>query len=96
MDPRTNCYDEAVGTKNGTCVFEGNVFHSPDEVLAFWKAFSLRTDFTDLKIRKLNPEELKISWIMIPFDIDEPLFILDSRNHKILTAFTSPSDLKVM
>jgi len=75
---------------------EGKLFQSPDEVLAFWKAFSRRTDFTDLKVRKLNPEELKIFWAMIPFDITEPLFILESKKHKVLIVFTSPEKLKIM
>ncbi|MCF6311580.1 MAG: hypothetical protein L3J39_03930 [Verrucomicrobiales bacterium] len=75
---------------------EGKLFQSPDEVLAFWKALSLRTDFTELKIRKLNPKELRIFWTMIPFDITEPLFILESKKHKILTVFTSPDKLKIM
>jgi hypothetical protein len=75
---------------------EGKIFQSPAEVLAFWKAFKQRTDFTDLKIRKLNQEELKIFWAMIPFDITEPIFVLDSKKHKILVVFTSPEKLKIM
>ncbi len=75
---------------------EGKLFQSPDEVLAFWKAFTQKTDFSDLEIRKLNPDELRIFWAMIPFDITEPLFILQSRKHKILAAFTAPDKLKIM
>lgn len=75
---------------------EGKLFQSPDEVLAFWKVFTQRTDFSDLEIRKLDPDELRIFWAMIPFDITEPLFILQSRKHKILTVFASPDKLKIM
>jgi len=74
----------------------GKLFQSPDEIWIFWNAFVKRTDFTDLKIRKLNPLELEIFWAMIPFDITEPLFILESQQHKILTVFASPDDLKIM
>lgn len=74
----------------------GKLFQSPEEVWDFWNAFVSRTDFTDLKIRKLNPLELEHYWAMISFDITEPLFVLDSKKHKILTVFTSPDDLKIV
>ena len=75
--------------------YEGKLFQSKDEVLAFWKAFSNKIDFSDLKVRKLNPKELKIYWAMISWDITEPLFILESKNHKILVVFTSPNELTI-
>jgi hypothetical protein len=74
---------------------EGKLFQSSDEVLLFWKAFIKRTDFSDLKIRKLNPEELRIFWAMISFDITEPLFILESGKHKLLVVFTAADHLKI-
>jgi hypothetical protein len=64
-------------------------------VLLFWRAFSARTDFSGLKIRKLNAEELKIFWAMIPFDITEPLFILESEQHKLLVVFKAPDELRI-
>jgi hypothetical protein len=73
----------------------GKLFQSPDEVWSFWAAFVKRTDFADLEIRKLNPLELRIYWSMIPYDITEPLFVLESKKHKILTVFTSTNDLKI-
>jgi len=75
---------------------EGKLFQSSDEVLLFWKAFLQKTDFSNFKIRKLNPEELKVFWSMISFDITEPLFILESLKHKILVVFSSPTRLKIM
>ena len=74
---------------------EGKILQSPKEVLLFWRTFARKTDFSNLKVRKLNPIELKIFWAMIPFDITEPLFILESEKHKILTVFTSPKDLRI-
>lgn len=44
-------------------------------------------------IRKLNNKELRLYWAMIPYDIEEPIFILDSKNHKILVDFV---DGKIM
>ena len=80
----------------GTQKKEGKVFQSPDEVLAFWKAFTAKTNLINYKIRKLNPFELKIYWAMIPFDITEPIFMVESDEFKILTAFVSPDDLRIM
>lgn len=74
----------------------GKLFQSPDEVWVFWNAFVKRTDFSDLKIRKLNPFELELYWAMISFDITEPLFVLESKKHKILTVFRSPDDLTIV
>jgi hypothetical protein len=73
----------------------GKLFQSPDEVCSFWKAFVSRTNFSNLTIRKLNPLELKIYWSMIPYDITEPLFILESEKHKILTVFTSSNNPQI-
>lgn len=74
----------------------GKLFQTPEEILAFWKVFAQRTDFSGFKIRKLNQDELRIFWAMIPFDITEPIFIIESSKHKILILFTSAEKLKIM
>jgi hypothetical protein len=33
---------------------------------------------------------------MYPFDLQEPLFILESKERKILVLFTSPEDLRIL
>ena len=75
--------------------FEGKAFQTRNEILIFWKAFRTIADFTNFKIRKLNPTELRLYWAMIPYDITEPIFILQSKKHKILIAFNSPENLKI-
>ncbi|MGB5137922.1 MAG: hypothetical protein WBP29_05270 [Candidatus Zixiibacteriota bacterium] len=75
---------------------EGKLFQKAEEVEIFWRAFIKRTNFTKMTIRKLNPEELTAFWVMIPFDIEEPIFILESDEHKIRVAFTSAEKLKIM
>ena len=94
VDFRVPCLNSD-GSIKEVKTYEGKIFQSPDEVLVFWKAFVARTEFAGLKIRKLNPTELKLYWAMIPYDITEPIFILDSKKHKILVAFVSPKDLKI-
>ena len=47
------------------------------------------------RIRKLNSRELEVYWAMIPYDIEEPIFILESSNHKIIVDFASDKILHV-
>ena len=84
------------GTVERMDKLEGNLFQSADEILLFWKTFAQRTDLSELTARKLNPNEIEIFWAMIPFDITEPLFILESKKNKVLIVFTSPEKLKIM
>ena len=76
--------------------FDARLFQTSEEILHFWKAFMAQTDFSDFKIRKLNTTELKLYWAMIPFDITEPLFIIESKNQKILVNFVTQKALKIM
>lgn len=63
---------------------EGKLFQSSDEILVFWRAFNKKIDLTNFKIRKLNEQELKTFWAIISFDIEEPVYILESDKRKIL------------
>jgi hypothetical protein len=74
---------------------EGKLFQDDADVLAFWKAFPAKDELKDARIRKLTSDELSIYWSMISFDITEPVFIVESKNHRILMQFTSPDNLRV-
>jgi hypothetical protein len=84
------------GKVKRTDKLEGRLLQSSETLLAFWKYLSRKTDFSKLVIRKLNPAELKFLWAMYPFDLQEPLFILESKERKILVLFTSPEDLRIL
>jgi hypothetical protein len=86
---------DKAGNATSIQMLEGESFQSPDEQLLFWKSFANRVDFSELKIRKMNSVELRIFWAMIPFDITEPIFILENKKHKILVMFNSPDLLKI-
>lgn len=75
---------------------EGKLFQSPEEQWIFWRAFQKRTEFADLKIRRLAPEELAAFWSMIPFDIEEPIFIVESPSNKTLVLFTGSDNPRIM
>jgi hypothetical protein len=86
--------------KNGKVIrkdkLEGKLFQTKDELLLFWKVFIKRTDLSGIKIRKLNTEELKLFWAMISFDITEPLFVLETKKHRVVVCFKAPDELKVV
>lgn len=54
--------------------------------LQSYMANSVKLD-TPLVIRKLNDDELRIFWSMIPYDIEEPLYILVSKSRKLILEF---------
>src|SRR5215208_5610144 len=81
------------GTHDHFDTMEGKIFRK-EQVLTFWKALVKQADLDGLKIRKLNPEELAIFWKMIPFDISEPIFMMESKKHKLLVLFLSPTPAK--
>ncbi|MFZ1086839.1 MAG: tetratricopeptide repeat protein [Terracidiphilus sp.] len=61
-----------------------------DQQRSFWKL--LLTHYPSLStatIRKARAEEIRYYWATIPFDIEEPLFILDDSKVAILVNFTA-------
>lgn len=77
-------------------VLEGKLFQSPEEILLFWNALLPVVDTSNFKVRKLSEEEIGIYWAMISFDIEEPLYILESPQHKILVNLVSDQGLRIM
>jgi hypothetical protein len=49
-----------------------------------WMEFRKEVKGQNYIIRKLNEKELKYYWSIISFDIDEPLFILETKDHKYI------------
>ncbi len=67
---------------------EGAFFQTGDQISAFCRAMEKYLGPGPFKIRKPNADELKIYWAMIPYDITEPIFVADNKDHKLLTHFT--------
>jgi len=67
---------------------EGAFFRTKEEISAFCRAMEgyLRPGGR-YEIRRPNAEELRIYWAMIPFDIEEPIFVADNGDHKLLMDF---------
>ena len=84
-----------VPTGKGVQELEGKLFQSKEEVAAFWKSF-LRHYKLDSKavVRRPTAKELTLYWAMIPYDIVEPIFMVENENATILAQFAS-DDLKI-
>ena len=68
---------------------EGKRIRSGDELEAFWKLF--RSKYPSLKegkVRKGNAQEISYYWATIPFDIEEPFWVIESGTDRFITNFT--------
>ncbi len=66
-------------------LLEGKLFQTPEEVAALWSAV-LKTIGPKEKfiIRRANPAEIKLYWAMVPYDLEEPIFVAQSTKHAFL------------
>jgi hypothetical protein len=77
--------------KNGPKILqslEGRTFRSAAEVASLERALYARFAFDDeFTVRKAGFEELVLIWALVPFDIEEPLFVAESKRYRFLAAF---------
>jgi hypothetical protein len=78
----------------GQSIHAGRVFQTAESVRAFWKALGAHYDPSPVAIRKLNRHDMQLYWAMIPYDIEEPVFIVTTRDNDFLVDFTG-EDLHV-
>lgn len=75
-------------------ILEGKMSQNLDDSKIIWDEF--RKEVTgDYIIRKANEQELKYYWSVISFDIDEPLLIVETKNHNYILNVLK-KDLKLM
>jgi hypothetical protein len=68
---------------------EGKRIRVGDELNAFWKLFrSKYPSFKDGKVRKGNAQEISYYWATIPFDIEEPFWVIEAGNDRFIADFT--------
>jgi len=65
----------------------GKLIQNPKDFKTMWDAIVKDLKDTKYKIRKLNPEELSYYWSIIFFDIEEPLYIIENKKHKLIIDF---------
>ena len=67
---------------------EGKGIVADNERKSFWKL--LRTKYADLssaKVRKAKPEEINYFWATIPFDIEEPFWVIETGGDRFIANF---------
>lgn len=77
-----------VPLSGGVQRFKGKSFRQQADLDSL-QSYIVQTIKTDgsFTIRKPNPTELKIYWAFISFDIEEPIFIIESKSHKFIVNF---------
>ena len=64
-------------------ILEGKMSQDINDSKIIWNEF--RKEITEnYIIRKANEQELRYYWSVISFDIDEPLLIVETKNHNYI------------
>ncbi|MFH7012549.1 hypothetical protein ACHRV5_11805 [Flavobacterium sp. FlaQc-52] len=64
-------------------VLDGQMTHDINDTKIIWDEFKNEVS-QGYKIRKANEDELKYYWSVISFDIDEPLLIIETKEHNYI------------
>ena len=68
---------------------EGKRLRTDDERNAFWKLFRNNFPaFKDGKVRKGNAQEISYYWATIPFDIEEPFWVIEAGADRFIAHFS--------
>ncbi len=67
--------------------FNGALFQSNEEKLELIETIRSILSKAQFEVRYLNEREKQIYWGLIPYDIEEPIFILDNGERNILVDF---------
>ncbi len=67
--------------------FEGALFHSDAERSELVKTVRVILDGLDFTVRLPNEMEKRVYWALIPYDIEEPIFVLDNGERRFLVDF---------
>lgn len=75
-------------------ILEGKMSQELNDSKIIWEVFRKEVS-ENYTIRKANESELLYYWSVISFDIDEPLLIIETKNHNYILNFVK-KDLKLM
>lgn len=73
----------------------GKMTQDINDTKKVWTEFRKEINGQGYNIRKLNEKELQYYWAIISFDIDEPLLIVETKDHKYILNILKDS-LKLM
>ncbi len=63
-----------------TQFFKGALFQTEREISLLATTLNTLPNLKSIKVRKINKKEAEIYWAMIPYDIEEPVFMVTSGN----------------
>ena len=67
---------------------EGKRVRTENERISFWKLFrSKYPDIKSAKVRKGNAQEISYYWATIPFDIEEPFWVIEAGPDRFVAHF---------
>lgn len=66
---------------------DGKLIQSQSDFETIWNQISKDFKKTNYKIRKLTSNELSYYWSIIFFDINEPIYVIENKNNKIILDF---------
>ena len=67
--------------------FEGALFQTEKQRTVLIDIVRHILKNSEFQIRKLNEHELRVYWSLIPYDIEEPIYILDNGERRLLVDF---------
>lgn len=74
---------------------KGKLTQDVNDTKKVWSALRKEINGQPYIIRKLNEKELQYYWSVISFDIDEPLLVVETKDHKYILNILK-DDLKLM
>jgi hypothetical protein len=63
---------------------EGRLYNTPDGVLDFAVTVQALCSLKPIKVRRPTKDELDYYWAMIPYDIEEPIFVAQTPSESLL------------
>ena len=73
-----------IPTAGGIIQMEGRLLQSNEDLSNFWGVFFSELDFSTATIRKLKENEKELYWMMIAWDIEEPVFVIEGPNQNLI------------
>ncbi|MEQ1642434.1 MAG: hypothetical protein ABL959_03185 [Pyrinomonadaceae bacterium] len=72
----------------GSAAMEGRGVRTDEQKRFLWKTVIEKLATQRYSVRPANSDEISYYWAIVPFDIEEPLFVVDAGNTKVLVNLT--------
>jgi hypothetical protein len=83
----------AEAAKEGTTVLQGAIFSRPDDVLPSILLAQLKPNEFPFSVRRPTEAELTFYYALIPYDLTDPILVVESKAHAFLCHFDADTKL---